>query len=224
MMAGPRISPEGVAAEQRRGTAVARLAHEAGIGHLVYSSISGADADTGISYYESKARIEAAIRELGLPATILRPVSFMDNFASYNRPVLRDGELVVNLALAPDRPAAFIAVDDIGAFAAIAFAYRDEFLGRSLTIAGDALTPDQIAETFERVGGVPTRYHRTPIAQVRAMDEQLATIFSYFDEHPAPPVDLAPLRAYHPGLVRLETWLLTTGWRPPEPVESEKPR
>jgi hypothetical protein len=29
--------------------------------------------------------------DIGLPATILRPVSFMDNFATYNRPVLDGG-------------------------------------------------------------------------------------------------------------------------------------
>jgi uncharacterized protein YbjT (DUF2867 family) len=42
---------------------------------------------------ESKARIEEHIRALGLPATILRPVSFLDNFASINRPVLTGGGL-----------------------------------------------------------------------------------------------------------------------------------
>ena len=79
MMAGPRISPEGVAAEERRGQAVADLARESGIEHLVYSSLNGASARSGIPYYESKARIEEHIHALGLPATILRPVSFMDN-------------------------------------------------------------------------------------------------------------------------------------------------
>ncbi len=87
MMVGPRISPEGVVAEERRGQAVADLARETGIEHLVYSSLNGAGARSGIPYYESKARIEEHIHALGLPATILRPVSFMDNFATYSRPV-----------------------------------------------------------------------------------------------------------------------------------------
>jgi uncharacterized protein YbjT (DUF2867 family) len=214
MMAGPRISSEGVLAERRRGTTVVELAEQAGIRHLVYSSISGADAGTGIPHYESKTRIEERIQALGLPATILRPVSFMDNFATYNRPVVRDGELVVSLAVRPDRGMALIAVRDIGAFAAIAFARPGEFIGRRIEIAGDVLRPDEIAATFGRVCGVPARFHRTPIAQIRAVDEQLALMFSYFDEHPAPPPDLAPLRAYHPGLLRLESWLRATGWRP----------
>jgi uncharacterized protein YbjT (DUF2867 family) len=214
MMAGPRISSEGVAAEQRRGTTVVEIARQAGVRHLVYSSISGADAATGIPYYESKAHIEARIDALGAPATVLRPVSFMDNFATYNRPVVRDGELVVNLAVRPDRPMALIAVRDVGAFAAIAFARPGDFVGRRIEIAGDVLTPDQIAETFARVCGVPARFQRTPIERIRAVDEELAKMFTYFDEHPAGPPDLELLRAYHPGLMRFETWLRTTGWRP----------
>ena len=214
MMVGPKISPEGVVAEERRGKAVADLAQESGVQHLVYSSLSGADARSGIPYYDSKARIEAHLRTLGLPATILRPVSFMDNFATYNRPAAHDGELVVSLAVRPELPMQLISVRDIGAFAAIAFDRPDHFIGRTLTIAGDALTPPRIAETFGRVCGLPARFRQTPIEQIRAFDEQLAQMFAFFNEHPAEPADLPALRAEHPDLMRLETWLRTTGWKP----------
>jgi uncharacterized protein YbjT (DUF2867 family) len=214
MMAGPRISPEGVIAEERRGKAVADLAREAGIGHFVYSSINGADARTGIPYYESKARIEEHIHALGLPATILRPVSFMDNFATYTRPVLEDGELVISLAVRPELPVQLISVRDIGAFAAIAFGRSDQFLGRTVEIAGDILTPPQIAGTFSRACGLPARARQTPIEQVRAFDPQLAQMFSFFNEHPSGPSDLSALRAEHPDLMTLETWLRATEWKP----------
>jgi uncharacterized protein YbjT (DUF2867 family) len=214
MMVGPRISPEGVVAEERRGKAVADLAGETDIEHLVYSSLNGAGARSGIPYYESKARIEGHIHALGLPATVLRPVSFMDNFATYSRPVVVDGELVVSLAVRPELPMQLIAVDDIGAFAAIAFDRPDRFLGRTLEIAGDVLTPPEIAETFGRVCGLPARFRQTPIEQVRAFDEQLAQMFTFFNEHPSELPDLPALRADHPGLTRLETWLRTTGWKP----------
>jgi len=185
MMAGPRISPEGVIAEERRGKAVADLARESRVGHLVYSSINGAGARSGIPYYESKARIEEHIHALGIPATILRPVFFMDNFATYNRPLLQDGELVVGLAVRPDLPVQLISVRDIGAFAAIAFARPGEFLGRTVEIAGDILTPPQIAAAFSRACGLPARFRQTPIEQVRAFDPQLAQMFSFFNDHPS---------------------------------------
>jgi uncharacterized protein YbjT (DUF2867 family) len=214
MMVGPRISPEGVVAEERRGQAVAGLARESGIEHLVYSSLNGASAHSGIPYYESKARIEEHIHALGLPATILRPVSFMDNFATYNRPVLHDGELVVNLAVQPELPMQMISVRDIGAFAAIAFDRPDQYLGRTVEIAGDVLTPPQIAEAFGRASGLPARFRQTPIEQIRSFDVQLAQMFTFFNEHPSELADLAALRAEHPGLMRLEPWLRETGWKP----------
>jgi uncharacterized protein YbjT (DUF2867 family) len=214
MMVGPRISPEGVVAEERRGRSVVDLARESGIAHLVYSSLNGAGAHSAIPYYESKARIEERIHAVGPPATILRPVSFMDNFATYNRPVVQDGELVVSLAVRPELPMQLISVSDIGAFAAIALDRPDDFLGRTVELAGDALTPAEIAATFGRVCGLPARFRRTPIEQIRAFDEQLAQMFTFFNEHPSELSDLARLRADHPGLMRLETWLRATGWKP----------
>jgi uncharacterized protein YbjT (DUF2867 family) len=214
MMAGPRISPEGVVAEERRGRAVADLAQESGIGHLVYSSLNGAGARSGIPYYESKAQVEEHIHEIGLPATILRPVSFMENFATYNRPALDDGELVVSLAVRPDLPMQLISVRDIGAFAAIAFDRPDQYLGRTLEIAGDVLTPPRIADAFASACGLPARFRQMPIEQVRAFDVQLAQMFTFFNEHPSELADLPALRAEHPGLMRLETWLRETGWKP----------
>jgi uncharacterized protein YbjT (DUF2867 family) len=214
MMAGPRISPEGVVAEERRGKLVAELARESGVAQLVYSSISGVNANSGIPYYESKARIEERIRELDLPATILRPVSFMDNFATYNRPVLAEGTLLVNLAVRADLPMQLISVRDIGQFAAIAFERPTDFLGRTVEIAGDILTPVQVADVFGRSCGRPARFRQTPIEQIRAFDPQLAQMFTFFDEHPTEPADLPALRADHPGLMSLETWLRETSWKP----------
>jgi uncharacterized protein YbjT (DUF2867 family) len=214
MMVGARISPEGVLAEERRGKVVADLAQESGIEHLVYSSLNGAGAKSGIPYYESKARIEEHIHAAGPPATILRPVSFMDNFATYNRPVLHDGEVVVSLAVRPELAMQLISVRDIGAFAAIAFDRPEHFVGRTVEIAGDVLTPPEIAETFGRVCGLPARFRQTPIEQIRAFDEQLAQMFTFFNEHPSELSDLSRLRAEHPGLMRLETWLRATGWTP----------
>ena len=214
MMAGPKISPEGVVAEERRGKAVAGLAQESGIEHLVYTSIDGASARSGIPYYESKARIEEHIHAVGVPATILRPVSFMDNFATYNRPVLDDGELVVSIAVRPELPMQLISVRDVGAFAAIAFERPGHFLGQTVEIAGDALTPPQIADTFGRVCGLRARFRRTPIEQICAFDAQLAQMFTFFNDHPSELADLSALRAYHPGLMRLETWLRATEWKP----------
>ena len=192
MMTGATVTRAGVEAEERRGRAVVDIAAEAGIGHLVYSSVGGADRNTGIPHLESKGRIEAHIRDRGLPATVLRPAFFMENFASHTRPVVEDRELVVNLALRPDTWMQLISTRDIGEFAAIAFDDRATFLGQYLHIAGEALPAVAIAEEFGRACGLPARFRQTPIERLRAFDEEVAKMFEWFDTGAVSAADIRP--------------------------------
>lgn len=214
MMSGATVTPEGIEAEERRGKAVAYIAAETGVRHLVYSSIAGARQNTGIPHVESKGRIETYIRRLGQPATVLRPVFFMENFASLTRPVLVDGELVVNLALRPDTPLQLISTRDVGAFAAIAFDQPERFVDRQPVIAGDYVAGAVVAERFGRACGIPARFQQVPIERLRAFDEEVARMFEWFDTGDGERADIPALRALHPGLMTLDTWLHTTGWRP----------
>jgi hypothetical protein len=68
--------------EVRLGVNVADAAHAAGVRHLVYSSVGGADRASGISHWSTKWKIEQHIRRPDLQATILRPVQLMENHAS----------------------------------------------------------------------------------------------------------------------------------------------
>ena len=86
----------------------------AGVAHVVYSSVGGAERNTGIPHFESEHRVEEHLRAIGLRATILRPVFFMENFVGPAGPRETAGELVVRLALPPERMLQLIAVRDIG--------------------------------------------------------------------------------------------------------------
>ncbi|WP_067711365.1 NmrA/HSCARG family protein [Nocardia yamanashiensis] len=212
MMRGHNISLEAVADEERHGKLVAELAAKAGITHFVYSSLNGVDSGSGIEYYDAKRHIEEHIRALGLPATMLRPVSFMDNFATFSKPVRDGDELVLSLAVAPDTPMPLIAIGDIGRYAALAFERPEEYIGRAVGLAGDVLTPRQIAETFGRAAGLPARVVQVPIAAISAFDPQVGKMFAYFNEHPES-IDVAPLRAALPELRTLEAWIAATDWK-----------
>jgi uncharacterized protein YbjT (DUF2867 family) len=161
---------------------------------------------------------------LGLPATFLRLVFFMDNFATFTRPSIVHGEVVVSLALRPETPLRMVATRDIGVFAAIAFDQRGRFLGKRLGIAGDELTGPQIAENLGRACGLPARFERVPDERMRAIDPEVARMFEWFNERfgegaPGRP-NLATLRDYHPGLMTLLDWARATGWKPSPPAPS----
>src|SRR5512147_2811574 len=70
----------GVEAEVKGGRALVDAARRAGVPHLVYSSMAGADKLTGVPHLDSKVRVESYLGHAGVPYTILAPVFFMENW------------------------------------------------------------------------------------------------------------------------------------------------
>src|SRR5215203_3982024 len=97
-------------AEVRQGNELADAAGEAGVQHFVYSSVGGAERQSGVAHFESKWVVEQHIRSLGLPATILRPVFLMENFRQPQYRAALNG--VFPIALDPDKPVQMIACED----------------------------------------------------------------------------------------------------------------
>ncbi|MFC4114087.1 NmrA/HSCARG family protein [Nonomuraea zeae] len=186
--------PKTLAAEVRQGKTVADIAQDSGVAHLVYSSVGGAERETGIDHFESKAEIERHILALGVPATILRPVFFMNNLLHYAD---AGDERLLALPVRPDKPMQLIATDDIGVFAADAFDSPGQFIGQQIELAGDELTFPEVAEIYERVTGTPTRFEALPI------DERM---FEWFAEE-GYRADVQALRRQHPELLTFERFL-----------------
>ena len=125
----------GVAGEVEQGRALADAAAEVGVGHVVYSSVGGAERSTGVPHFESKRRVEEHLESLGRPVTFLRPVFFMENLVGQG-PTVEDGALVVRLPLPADVPVQMVAVRDIGAAAAAALLDPARVSGGALELAG----------------------------------------------------------------------------------------
>ncbi|MFW6640671.1 NmrA/HSCARG family protein [Nocardiopsis algeriensis] len=190
--------------EVSRGRNLVDAVRDAGVGHLVYSSVGAAGHGSGVAHFETKTEIEAYIDTAGVPATVLRPVFFMENWR-YMLPAAENGERVVPFALGADTSLQMIALEDIGRIAAEVFAEPTEFLGRKIDIAGDELTVREIAEVFTGVDGVPTRFEQQPIEEVRAASQEFAAMFTWLGDK-GYQADVAALRERHPGLLTLEAW------------------
>jgi hypothetical protein len=102
----------GLEKEVLQGVTLADAAQAAGVRHLVYTSAGGADRESGVPHFETKWQIEQHIRAIGLPATILRPVSFMEGFGA---PGIQRafGLGIFGGAVPADKPTQMIAVPDI---------------------------------------------------------------------------------------------------------------
>lgn len=195
--------------EVRWGTNIADAAHAVGIRHLVFSSVAGADRHGSEALPQnliSKWRIEQHIAKLGLPATILRPVSFMENYTGEY--ALQGGKLVSGIAA--DVPLQIMAVDDVGFVAALAFSRPEEWIGRSTALAGDELTPVGIAAQIEAAIGRPLPYARIPMEAIRAFNEEFAFAHEWLNER-GYRADIPATRRIHPTALDFRTWLERTG-------------
>lgn len=208
---GPHLGFDG---EVRQGRSLLDAAKAAGVQHFVQASSAGAGGPTGVPSTDSKREIERYARSIGMPATFVRPVFFMDNFDNpgwgFMGPIL-EGRL--ELALSPHTRLQLIASDDIGHFAAEAFTHPREYIGAYIELAGDELSMLEIAETFSRVMGRPVQFTGSAenIERLRGFSEELSLIFGWFEKEGFQAF-IPALRALHPGLLTLEAYLRRAGW------------
>lgn len=171
----------GVEAEEEQGKRFARAAKDAGVSHYVYHSVGSAHRNTGIPHFDNKWRVEETIRDLDFPSyTIVRPVFFMENFLSpWFKPAIEEGKLAISIR--PETSLQMIAVKDIGKYGALAFERHEELNGQAFDIAGDELTPAEIAAVLSEVTGKEITHYQVPIEQVRESSEDFAAMLEWFD-------------------------------------------
>ena len=170
----------GLEAELTQGIVMANAAKAAGVEQLVFSSVGSAHRRTGIPHFETKRKVEQHIEKLGIPATILRPTAFMENFRLYWAP---SPQGILMLPLHPDTKLQLVAVQDIGTFAAAAFLRPDEFIGQAIDLAGDELTMPEVAGHLSRAMGRTVEFQVIPDDQSEAVvGQDFAFMFRWFNE------------------------------------------
>ena len=170
--------------EIRQGVAVIEAANRQGTSHFVYSSVGSANEETDVPHFESKAKVEEHLRSSGLTYTILRPVFFMENwlrmFGYWGEPI-RDGQL--QQPLSPTTNLQMVAVDDIGAFAALAFEDPARWENRTFSLAGDESSMQQIADAFSRVTAQDVKYVQVPWDQFeKTMGQEMTVMYRWLQE------------------------------------------
>ena len=203
----------GVKREVQQGKNMAEAAKKAGVEHFVFSSVGGAERNSGVDHFESKWTVENYIRKLGLPATMIRPAGFMENYYIDQVEVgILKGKLMDPIRA--DKPYQTIATDDIGAFVALAFQKPKDFVGLELEIAGSELTNPEAAQVFSRVLGKPVKFQKLPLPMVRLLlGKEFYQMFRWFNNSGFQ-ANIQELRRKYPEvhLQTLEEWLRNEGW------------
>jgi uncharacterized protein YbjT (DUF2867 family) len=211
---------EGVEAEIKHGITVADIAKEENLKHLVYTSVSSANKSTGIPHFDSKFKVEEHIRKIGIPYTIIRPVSFMENFlAPWTIPKLKEG--LIEGPLSPDRKSQSIAVRDIGRFVLYVLENREQFFGEAIDIASDELSGNEISELFTHILGYKVSYHQLNDEATEARGEEIHKMYQWIKDV-GYDVNIEKLHNDFPLIrwTRFEDWVKEQEWKAlKQPVE-----
>lgn len=202
----------GVDGETQQGINLVDAAKEAGVSHLVFSSVGCADKGTGIPHFDSKYKVEQHLLNSGVPFTIIGPVFFMENWLSpWFLPSLQEGN--VALAMPGERSLAQISIEDIGKFAALIFERPGDFLGKRIDIAGDDLSGQKVAKRLGRHVGKEFGYFQIPIEGMREQNEDFALMFDWF-EKVGYNVDIATLKTDFPEVTwtSFDDWITRQDW------------
>lgn len=222
----------GFEAEVRQGKTLVDAAVDARVQHFVFNSVGGVDRTEGlaIAHFDSKRAIEAHLRRGGLAATVFRPVTFLENFVSrrIRKAVCVDG--VFRFCIRPSTPFQMVAMHDVGAFVAKAFAEPGVYADRAMEIASVRVTMLEFVAALASALGRPVRYECLgPALQwvIAAYVQVTGTsgrykvgpsLIAQFRWNNASPAggwdaDIEALRRLHPGLMTIREWMASVNWR-----------
>ncbi|KAA0110362.1 NmrA/HSCARG family protein [Mycolicibacterium sp. P1-5] len=192
----------GVDEELAQGRAIVGAALDAQVPHMVFSSVAGANMNSGVPHFDSKAAIETELAASGLAYTITAPTYFYDNaLGGIDR--IHAGTL--DLPLPPDRRLQQVARPDLGAFVAKVLSDPAPYVGKRIELASDAPTPAQMTDVLSTVLARPVRLEQTPLTSIGSADMEAMWRFL---NGPGYQVDIAALRAANPDIA----WQSFAAW------------
>lgn len=221
----------GFAGELRQGRNLIEACKRAGVKHVVFGSVGGTERTErlGIAHFDAKREIERHLQDAPLTWTILRPVTFFENFLSarYRRAIVQ--KQVLYFGIEPDKPFQMIAMQDLAHFAAMAFSGDRRLGGTALEIASDGFTLRELARALSSKLQRTVRYRFLPpwkqkliacgveLAGRRAHYKVGCSLVTQFRWNNASATggwaaDLAYLRQLHPDLTTLQRWVDSVDW------------
>jgi uncharacterized protein YbjT (DUF2867 family) len=157
-----------------QAASMARAAKSAGIRHAIWSTFEDTrdwiplDDDRmptlqdkfKVAHFDGKAEANRLFTDAGVPTTFLLTSFYWENFIFFGLGPQRgeDGVLAVTYPMG-DAKLPGIAVEDIGKCAYAIFKRPDEFIGKTVGVAGAHLTGVEIAEAFTNALGEEVRYN-----------------------------------------------------------------
>jgi len=226
----PQLEPQDNA-EFVLGKKLADAAVEAGVGHIVFSTLNNVDKITGgrkyAPHFTDKALVADYIRTLPVTYSFVSLAFFYTNLLEYYVPQMKGDTLLMPIYLPEDFRAPFVDPTTATGPAVLAvLSDPDTFRGKTLPIVGEMISPREIVDTFQTVTGIKAEYrsaysreellHYFPgfaandllVQELIGMVEY-AVEYGYFGWEQ----DLDWSRRLNPDTLTWEKFLKSSGWR-----------
>jgi uncharacterized protein YbjT (DUF2867 family) len=208
---------------------IAQAAKAAGVKHVIWSSLEDTrkwiplsdnrmptlQGNYKVPHFDAKGEANEQFTKLGLPLTILLASFYWDNAIMFGMGPHRgaDGKLALTLPMSNKKLAA-IAAGDIGKCAYGIFKGGDAWIGKTVGIAGEHLTGEQLAAGYAKALGEPVSYNAVSWDAYRGFGfpgaEDLGNMFQFycdFENYFCGARSLATSRSLNPELQTFEVWL-----------------
>jgi uncharacterized protein YbjT (DUF2867 family) len=215
--------------EIAHATTMAQAAKEAGVKHVIWSSLEDTrkwiplsdnrmptlQGKYKVPHFDAKGEADEVFKKLGLPLTILLASFYWDNAIYFGMGPQKgaDGKYTLTFPMG-DAKIAAIAAEDIGKSAYGIFKAGSEWIGKTVGIAGEHLTGKQMAAAYGKGLGIDVTYNAVTPEAYRGFGfpgaEDLGNMFQFyhdFEDYFCGARSLATSRALNPSLKNFETWI-----------------
>lgn len=201
--------------EGPQGRNLVKAVADAKVQHFIFSTLPPIEKATGGAlkspHFDLKAEHEDYARSLGIPATFVHVPFYYENFLAFFPPrPAGDGTYQFGFPQG-DTPLAAISVQDVGPIVAPMFEQPEQYIGKTVPLAGDEIPPQEYAAALSRATGKTVQYTYVPRETFAALGfpgaEDLADMFEFYRLHiPSRVEDVETCRALAPELQSFDTW------------------
>jgi len=220
------FSPE---KELAQALGMAEAAKHTGVQHVIWSTLEDTrkwvplDDDRmptlmekyKVPHFDAKGEANGLFTDVGVPTTFLQTSFYWENFIYFGMGPQRgeDGKLAITMPMGSAKLPG-MAAEDIGKCALAIFKNGSAYIGKTVSIAGEHLTGDEMAAALSDALGQEVGYNDVPPEVYRSFGfpgaDDLGNMFQFnrdFSEYFCGVRDLDATRKLNPELLTFKAWL-----------------
>jgi len=228
------FSPE---KEYGEAVSMAHAAKEAALQHVIWSTLEDTRkwvplddnrmptlmGKYKVPHFDAKGEADQVFLDLGVPTTFLRASFYWDNFIYFGAGPKKgpDGKLYLTFPM-DDKKMAGVASEDIGKCAYGIFKKGDELVGKTVGVAGEHLSGDEMASLLSKATGKEIIYNNVTPDTYRSFGfpgaDDLGNMFQFyrdFEEVCNSVRDVQFSKVLNPELKSFDAWLSENASRIP---------